>query len=1192
MANKWKLISGLPAGLTPDTMLLLSDGSVLVHNTSGAEWWRLTPDGAGQYDTGAWGGPFTMANTRQFFASGVLRDGRVFAIGGEYSDAGNDTPLAEIFDPLTNTWSSMNKPSPAFDAINGDVSACILADGRVLCGGLSSNVSAIWDPVLDTWTIAGTAFGTAATNKDEGSDEETWTLLPDGTVLTVDISSPPRTQKYDPGSDTWVPADSSPATLTQQLALMSLQNNATPPVSVNISEIGPAVVLPNGRLFAIGATGHTALYIPPGSPAQPGSWAAGPDLPPDTSGNNFNSPNGNIQTAIDAPCVLLPGGKVLLVAGNTVAEKNATQFWSNPSIVYVYDPATNATPVALDKQPTNNTTDTWQTRFLLLPTGQVLFSSEEAGKLSILTPDAALVAPDPSWRPTITSCPTSMAVGHHYKLYGTQLNGLSQACAYGDDAQMATNFPIVQLTMGASVHYVRSFDFSTLGIATGPAVHSTLIDIPASLPTGSYELRVIANGIPSDPVTVTVAAQLPQIAVALEDDLDFATVCAGGRAYRTLTVFNVGNADLIVDTVSNIAGSADFTVLPNPATPLTIESGDEVDFTIEFTPTTSAFETATIRITSNDPVTPNLDVDATGIGSAPALELAFPDAGQFGKVCLGSFVDRDLVLNNRGPCDLQILAISSSSPDFVPPGVFSYPLVVAAGDSIELPIRFQPTTIGSKSSTISVLSNDPTGPKTVVVSGTAPAPRLTLMVPGAGDFGEVRLGKFTDRDLVINNQGSCQLTITGIVSSAPTFVPPQVASLPLAVEGGGSVEVPIRFQPTNRGAAAATLTIFSNDPSSPAVVGVSGTGWPPLPVAGTALEGFRLSNDSQHVFFTGTDKFLHELDIAAGSVWADHDLTTLASAVPPSPTTALAGFRLSDDSKHVFFIGTDGDVYEYYFTAAEGWVYNDVTALARAVAPVATSELTGHALGDDSKHVFLVGTDGHVHELFIGSSGRWADNDLTALAGGATPRLTTTLTSHRLGDDSQHVFFIGTDGHVHELFIGSGAGASWADNDLTALAGAMSPNPATALTSYRLGDDSQHVFFIGTDSHVHELFIGSGAGASWADNDLTAMAGAVISTPGTALTGFPLGNGSQHVFFIGADSHVHELDIDSGGSWADHDLTTLAGAVPPIPATGLTGYPLGNDSKHVFFIGAGHHVHELFFTAGPGWVDNDLTALT
>jgi hypothetical protein len=33
MANKWKSISSVRAGLTPDTMLLLTDGTVLVHNT-------------------------------------------------------------------------------------------------------------------------------------------------------------------------------------------------------------------------------------------------------------------------------------------------------------------------------------------------------------------------------------------------------------------------------------------------------------------------------------------------------------------------------------------------------------------------------------------------------------------------------------------------------------------------------------------------------------------------------------------------------------------------------------------------------------------------------------------------------------------------------------------------------------------------------------------------------------------------------------------------------------------------------------------------------------------------------------------------------------------------------------------------------------------------------------------------------
>jgi len=79
--------------------------------------------------------------------------------------------------------------------------------------------------------------------------------------------------------------------------------------------------------------------------------------------------------------------------------------------------------------------------------------------------------------------------------------GLSQAVAYGDDAQMATNYPIVQLTNPATgrVAYARSYDFSTMGVATGDAVQSCTIDIPSDLAAGEWNLVVIANGIPSEP---------------------------------------------------------------------------------------------------------------------------------------------------------------------------------------------------------------------------------------------------------------------------------------------------------------------------------------------------------------------------------------------------------------------------------------------------------------------------------------------------------------------------------------------------------------------------------------------------------------------------------------------------------------------------------------------------------------------
>jgi hypothetical protein len=632
-----------------------------------------------------------------------------------------------------------------------------------------------------------------------------------------------------------------------------------------------------------------------------------------------------------------------------------------------------------------------------------------------------------------------------------------------------------------------------------------------------------------------VVPQGPAISLDPENNLDFGELCASESRHLTLSVFNVGGADLVITSVQRLMGSTTITVLPFPGTPVRVEPGEHITFSVRYTPTsTGASDAATIRIVSNDPGAPIVDLAATGRAGAPAIDVIVPDAGDFGEVCLGSFVDRDVIVANSGSCALTITGINSSSGEFLVPSVLSYPLTIAPGNVLEAPIRFQPTSIGSKSSTITVHSDDPTGPKTVVVSGTAPAPRLTLVVPDDGDFGEVRLGRFTDRDLVINNRGPCPLSVTGIVSSAPIFVTPQVVSFPLNVDGGDSIAVPIRFQPTNRGSATATLTIVSNDPNSPAVVNVSGTAWPPLPIAGTALEGFRLNNDSQHVFFIGTDKFVHELDITAGAVWDDNDLTTLAGAVPPIPASALAGFRLGTDSKHVFFIGTDNHVYELYFTAGTGWVFNDLTSLARAVPPAATSAIDGHRLSDDSKHVFFIGTDNHVHELFIAPGGRWDDNDLTALATAKPPTPTSALTSYRLSDDSQHVFFIGTDNHVHELFIDGG---SWADNDLTALAGAgaVPPTPTSALTGYPLSDDSQHVFFIGTDGHVHELFI---AGVGWADNDLTTLAGAVPPSPASALTGYRLSDNSQHVFFIGTDNHVHELFI-AGAGWADNDLTAL-----------------------------------------------------
>jgi hypothetical protein len=67
--------------------------------------------------------------------------------------------------------------------------------------------------------------------------------------------------------------------------------------------------------------------------------------------------------------------------------------------------------------------------------------------------------------------------------------------------------------------------------------------------------------------------------------------------------------------------------------------------------------------------------------------------------------------------------------------------------------------------------------------------------------------------------------------------------------------------------------------------------------------------------------------------------------------------------------------------------------------------------------------------------------------------------------------------------------------------------------------------------------------------------------PGSALDAYWGSDSSQHVNFIGTDGHVHELYIHPGAGWVNNDLAVLAGGgVPAIKESTLNGY-WGSDSS-------------------------------
>ena len=408
MPGTWTPLTNQPT-FGVGTMLLLTDGTVMCQNSGTPHWWKLTPDITGSYATGTWSALADGPNGPLYFASAVLRDGRVFVAGGEYNNGESaDLLAAEIYDPTTNKWTTL--PTPAGWTNIGDASCCVFPDGRVFLGYIEGPQCAIYDPVTNSWSAA--AYMLHGT-----TNEETWTLLQDQTIMACDCAGHPATEKYLIASNQWISCGNTPTDLVEASSI----------------EIGPALALPDGRLFAVGATGQTALYTMPPISSQAGSWASGPAFPV-VSGKQLG--------AKDAPGCLLPNGLVLCAVGPV---DGVGGDYLSPTYFYEFNPTTNT--LAATASPPTNSGPPYVGRFLLLPTGQLLFASGSAN-LQVYTPTGA---PDPMWKPNITSVPASLRPGFTYTLYGRQINGLSQAVSYGDDATMATNYPIVQIRNNASL---------------------------------------------------------------------------------------------------------------------------------------------------------------------------------------------------------------------------------------------------------------------------------------------------------------------------------------------------------------------------------------------------------------------------------------------------------------------------------------------------------------------------------------------------------------------------------------------------------------------------------------------------------------------------------------------------------------------------------------------------------------------
>jgi hypothetical protein len=308
-------------------------------------------------------------------------------------------------------------------------------------------------------------------------------------------------------------------------------------------------------------------------------------------------------------------------------------------------------------------------------------------------------------------------------------------------------------------------------------------------------------------------APAPILATAIPDSGTFRNACVGSFVDEVLTINNSGFSELLI---WGITGTPAVFETPHIASfPLAISPGGSLDIVVRFKPSAVGLVNGTITIFSNDLFSPH-KVAVSGTGVAPRLVLGIADKGNFGNVCVGSFADEPLVVNNGGKCTLLVNRITSSSVDFLVPEVLVFPIAIAAGTSVSLPIRFQPTGIGPTpaGTRITVDSNDPSGPHSIQVSGNSPTGKL--VVTGSTFFGGVKACCREERVISICNVGDCKLHVSSVAFKRKSPFWKLVNNpFPATLHPGSCLSVVIVYKAREKFPRPCELIITSDDPTTP-----------------------------------------------------------------------------------------------------------------------------------------------------------------------------------------------------------------------------------------------------------------------------------------------------------------------------------------------------------------------------------------
>jgi len=356
-------------------------------------------------------------------------------------------------------------------------------------------------------------------------------------------------------------------------------------------------------------------------------------------------------------------------------------------------------------------------------------------------------------------------------------------------------------------------------IAAGGTATFNVLFAPTTAGAQSGTVSLTSNA-PNSPNVLALSGTGTAASVTLSSNptsVSFASVNAGSTSSKSVTITNSGNTSL---TISQVTVNAKDFVVSGMTAPVTLAAGQSAPLSVTFSPSAAENITGNITVASTQGATAVIPVSGTGVQAGLTIT---PASASFGNVTMGVPSTQTIQLLNSGTGTLSVSQVSAAGSGFST-GTLALPLNIAAGKSANLTVQFAPTAAGAASGSVSVVSNAPSSPTVIALTGTGVAATQTLSFSSTNlAFGNVNSGSSSTQNVTATNTGNASVTVSGIAENGAGFTL-SGAGTPVTLTSGQAMTFGVIFSPTSAGSDTGTVMVTSTATGSPTTIALSGTG--------------------------------------------------------------------------------------------------------------------------------------------------------------------------------------------------------------------------------------------------------------------------------------------------------------------------------------------------------------------------------